>query len=280
MEITLTFPPVSVGGPRAGFGAMLTLHNAAAQQAVEQEIEVGRRLASIGRLTAGVGHEVKNPINAMVLHLELLRGKLRDAQGNDATRHVDVLASEMSRLDRVVQTLADFSRPLEPELREQALRPIVDAVLQLVSVDAAERGIAVAVQDNAPGIVAHVDGELLHRALLNIVLNAMDAMAEGGRLHVSLDRTARSVRIGVRDNGHGIPPELLDRIFHLYFTTKNTGTGIGLAMTWRIVQMMGGTVQVRSNMAQDSDLHGTLFTVEFPLGKVTSTQKDALGAHA
>ena len=280
VEVTLTFPPVSVGGPRAGFGAMLTLHNAAAQQAVEQEIEVGRRLASIGRLTAGVGHEVKNPINAMVLHLELLRGKLRDPQSNDATRHVEVLASEMSRLDRVVQTLADFTRPLEPELREQPLRPIVNAVLQLVSVDAAERGIGVAVQDAAPGIAAHVDGELLHQALLNIVLNAMDAMSNGGTLQVSLQRSANAVCIGVRDTGHGIPPELLDRIFHLYFTTKSTGTGIGLAMTWRIVQTLGGTVRVRSNMSQDGGEQGTLFTVELPLGKGSMTRNGAMEAHA
>ncbi len=280
VEVTLTFPPVSVGGPRAGFGAMLTLHNAAAQQAVEQEIEVGRRLASIGRLTAGVGHEVKNPINAMVLHLELLRGKLRDPQSNDATRHVEVLASEMSRLDRVVQTLADFTRPLEPELREQRLRPLVDAVLRLISVDAAERGIVIAVEDSAPGIVAHVDGELLHQALLNIVLNAMDAMSEGGTLTVSLQRSARAVSIGVRDTGHGIAPELLERIFHLYFTTKNTGTGIGLAMTWRIVQMLGGTVQVRSNTTNEDGVHGTLFTVELPLGKDSRGRGSAVEAHA
>ncbi|GAA3767907.1 two-component system sensor histidine kinase NtrB [Terriglobus aquaticus] len=280
VEVTLTFPPVSVGGPRAGFGAMLTLHNSAAQQAVEQEIEVGRRLASIGRLTAGVGHEVKNPINAMVLHLELLRGKLRNPGAGDPARHVEVLASEMSRLDRVVQTLADFTRPLEPELRQQPLRPIVDAVLQLVSVDAAERGISIRLDDSEPGLAANVDGELLHQALLNIVLNGMDAMTEGGTLTVSLQRSSGSAQIGVRDTGHGIPPELLDRIFHLYFTTKSTGTGIGLAMTWRIVQMMGGTVQVRSNTTPGNDLHGTLFTVELPLGKGRQNRASTTEAHA
>lgn len=280
VEVTLTFPPVSVGGPRAGFGAMLTLHNAAAQEAVEHEIEVGRRLASIGRLTAGVGHEVKNPINAMVLHLELLRGKLRNAQNTDTGRHVDVLVSEMSRLDRVVQTLADFTRPLEPELRDLPLRPIVDAVLHLVSVDAAERGITVMLRDAAPGVRAHVDGELLHQALLNIVLNAMDAMEEGGDLRVSLESTAQTVTIAVRDTGHGIPPEMLDRIFHLYFTTKATGTGIGLAMTWRIVQMMGGTVEVRSKTAKVDGVHGTLFLVEFPLGKSLAPRGAAQEAHA
>lgn len=280
VDVTLTFPPVSVGGPRAGFGAMLTLHNAAAQKLVEQEIEVGRRLASIGRLTAGVGHEVKNPINAMVLHLELLRGKLRNTQGTDAVRHVEVLASEMSRLDRVVQTLADFTRPLEPELREQPLRPIVNAVLQLVSVDAAERGIRIHLEDDAPGVGCHVDGELLHQALLNIVLNAMDAMEHGGALTVSLQRSAQAVRIGVRDTGHGIAPELLDRIFHLYFTTKNTGTGIGLAMTWRIVQMLGGTVQVQSSTSDRNGTHGTLFTVELPLSKTSPARGSAMEAHA
>lgn len=279
VEVTLTFPARGLSGARAGFGAMLTLHDAAAQQAVEQEIEVGRRLASIGRLTAGVGHEVKNPINAMVLHLELLRGKLHNASAPDATRHVDVLASEMQRLDRVVQTLADFSRPLEPTLRSQPVRPILDAVLQLVSVDANVRKIAIQQTGDTADLCAKVDGELLHQALLNIVLNGMDAMPTGGTLAIALTREQGCIRIAIRDTGTGIPPELLDRIFNLYFTTKSSGTGIGLAMTWRIVQMMGGTVRVQSQTAQDHPEHGTLFTVDLPLSKTPATRTHAFGAH-
>lgn len=265
VEVSLDFPAASGGMSSDGLDAMLTLHDAAAQERVEREIDLSRRLASIGRLTAGVGHEVKNPINAMVLHLELLRNKLKSNDGTGAVRHVDVLASEMTRLDRVVQTLADFTRPLEPDLHEQPLRAVVDSVLRLISVDAGHRAVRISVRDDAAGAQALIDSELLRQALLNIVLNGMDAMPNGGSLQVRLFRERGSVGVAIRDTGTGIAPETLDRIFHLYFTTKPTGSGIGLAMTWRIVQILGGTIAVQSTTDAASSDHGTLFTVRLPL---------------
>ena len=254
VELSLSFPYSNQSRASSSLGAMLTLHDARAQEEIEREIDLSRRLASIGRLTAGVGHEVKNPINAMVLHLELLRSKLsrNGSPVEGATRHVDVLASEMARLDRVVQTLADFSRPLEPELRDRALGPLIDSVFRLVSVDASLRRITVHVENDAAGEHILVDSELLHQALLNIVLNAMDAMSGGGTLSIGTARERGVVAIRIRDTGEGIAPDLLDRIFHLYFTTKPTGSGIGLAMTWRMIQMMGGTVEVESDAVPDS----------------------------
>ncbi len=271
IELSLNFPFTGTAGlnaPATGsLGAMLTLHDAAAQEEIEREIDLSRRLASIGRLTAGVGHEVKNPINAMVLHLELLRSKLdkSSAPVDGAGRHVDVLASEMARLDRVVQTLADFSRPLEPQLRERTIGPLIDSVLRLVSVDASLRRVTIQVANEASDERVLVDSEMLHQALLNIVLNAMDAMPGGGVLYIQTTRERGEVAIRIRDTGEGIAPELLDRVFHLYFTTKPTGSGIGLAMTWRMVQMMGGTVEVESDTVAESPTRGTLFAVRLPL---------------
>ena len=207
-------------------GALLMLHDIAAQEELEREIEISRRLASIGRLTAGVGHEVKNPINAMVVHLELLRGKLANSTNTDgAQRHVEVLASEMSRLDRVVQTLADFSRPIEPQLREQDIVPIIRSV----------------------------------------VLNAMQAMPNGGDLQLHLASDRQSACVSVRDTGAGIAPDKLPRIFDLYYTTKATGSGIGLAMTYRIVQLHGGIIEVTSESNASAVNHGTTFTLRMPL---------------
>jgi signal transduction histidine kinase len=258
--------------PGSGLGALLTLHDVAAQEELEREIEVARRLASIGRLTAGVGHEVKNPINAMVVHLELLRGKLANAANSDAQRHVDVLASEMSRLDRVVQTLADFSRPMQPNLREQELLPIVQAVVQLVTVEAESHNVAIALTHDMPGGPIRImgDAELLRQALLNIALNAMQAMPEGGVLHIHLARDRQSASLSLRDTGTGIPPEKLDRIFDLYFTTKATGSGIGLAMTYRIVQLHGGVIDVASDADPLSAQHGTTFTLRLPIATRTA----------
>lgn len=263
-------------------GALLTLHDVAAQEELEREIEVARRMASIGRLTAGVGHEVKNPINAMVVHLELLRSKLASGAPPDgAQRHVDVLSSEMGRLDRVVQTLADFSRPMEPRFQEQDLLPIVQAVVQLVAAEAEKANISIAIAEVTPSTPLRVvaDAELLRQALLNIVLNAMQAMPGGGAIQIQLSRERGSAVVSIRDTGTGIPPEKLDRIFDLYFTTKTTGSGIGLALTYRIVQMHGGVIAVASDANAASPEHGTTFSLRLPLtGRNTSASIPAVTA--
>ncbi len=252
----------------SGMGALLTLRDLTAQAELERDIEVSRRLASIGRLTAGVGHEVKNPINAMVVHLELLRDKLAAIPGaNGAQRHVEVLTSEMSRLDRVVQTLADFSRPLEPVLHEQDLMPIAQAVVHLISDDAASNNVVITLAETTGGnpVCVLCDAELMRQALLNIALNAMQAMPGGGTLHLHITRDRTGALISLRDTGTGIPQETLDRIFDLYFTTKPTGSGIGLAMTYRIVQLHGGLIDVHSETNPDNPEHGTTFTLRLPI---------------
>ena len=255
-------------GPGSGMGALVTLHDVAAQEALERELQVSRRLASIGRLTANVGHEVKNPINAMVVHLELLRGKLEHAvDANGAQRHVEVLASEMSRLDRVVQTLADFSRPMEPSLKEQDVLPIIEAVAHLIAEEAKSHNIVITVEQDDPASPVRIlcDAELLRQALLNIALNAMQSMPQGGalRIHVSRDRNVACVSL--RDTGVGIPAEKLNRIFDLYFTTKASGSGIGLAMTYRIVQLHGGVIEVKSEDEPTAANRGSTFTLRLPL---------------
>src|ERR1700733_2822741 len=138
-------------GGGGNMGTLLTLRDMESVAQLGQELEVARRLAAIGRLTAGVGHEVKNPINAMVLHLELLRGKLMPGgveAFSGAQRHVEILAGEMQRLDRVVQTLADFSRPMELHLREHDLRQVVGIVMELMATEMQENRVVIKV--NAP----------------------------------------------------------------------------------------------------------------------------------
>ncbi len=265
-----------------GMGALLLLHDMAAQEELEREIEVSRRLASIGRLTAGVGHEVKNPINAMVVHLELLRGKLaQSSDPNGAERHVEVLASEMSRLDRVVQALADFSRPIEPQLREQNLLPIVHAVVHLISAEAESGRIHITHKEEFPNVPITVlcDAELMRQALLNIALNAMQAMPAGGELHFKVTTDRQGACLSVSDTGTGIPPEKLPHIFDLYFTTKPSGSGIGLATTYRIVQLHGGIIEVKSISDAGAPDHGTTVTLRLPLaGRSTTAMPRAVTA--
>ncbi len=258
------------GGLEGGgeMGTLLTLRDTESVAQLGQELEVAGRLAAIGRLTAGVGHEVKNPINAMVLHLELLRGKLIAGGGeafSGAQRHVDILAGEMQRLDRVVQTLADFSRPMELHLREHDLRKVVGVVMDLTAAELQEKGVRARLEAPPEPLVVRVDAELMQQAVLNLMLNGMQAMPEGGAMLVRLRRDHQMAMVEVIDEGEGIPVELLPRIFELYFTTKPKGSGIGLAMTYRILQLHGGAMEVRSNTDRNSPELGTTFTFRLPI---------------
>ena len=251
---------------------------------IESELELSRRMAAIGRLTSGVGHEVKNPINAIVVHLELLKSKLGEAEG-PATRHLEVIDAEIRRLDRVVQTLVDFSRPVELQLHEQDLRLVIGDVLALAADELTTRKIKLTSRMPEEPLIANVDADLLKQAVLNVIQNGAQAMPEGGRLEVTLeeDRSADGARLpqarrngvdGVRtaytaprfavlriaDEGEGIPAEIREKIFDLYFTTKTGGSGIGLAMTYRILQFHHGSVDVQSRQGR-----GTEFLLRIPL---------------
>ena len=244
---------------RQGLGALVTLHDLEMAEAIESELELSRRMAAIGRLTSGVGHEVKNPINAIVVHLELLKNKLGDASP-PAMRHLEVIESEIHRLDRVVQMLVDFSRPVELELREQDLRTIVGDVLSLAAAELPTRNVTLLTSMPPAPLIANVDADLLKQAVLNVIQNGAQAMPEGGKLEVSLEEDRKSAVLRITDEGVGIPPEIRDRIFDLYFTTKPEGSGIGLAMTYRIIQLHHGSIDVQSRAER-----GTEFRLRIPL---------------
>ncbi len=266
VEVSLDFIHDTQSRDRQSLGALLTLHDLESVREIETELEVSRRMASIGRLTAGVGHEVKNPINAIVVHLELLRNKVH--AGGDALRHLDIIQSEIRRLDRVVQTLVDFSRPVELQLKDQDLRNVVSSVLMLASAELETRGVIVESQMPSRPVFSRVDADLLEQALLNVVLNGAQAMSSGGTLSVRVTEDSRWATIRIRDQGEGIPDEIRARIFDLYFTTKKEGSGIGLAMTYRIVQMHHGQIDVESKRGS-----GTTFVLRLPIISAGSGQR-------
>jgi signal transduction histidine kinase len=244
---------------RKGLGALVTLHDLESVEAIESELELSRRMAAIGRLTSGVGHEVKNPINAIVVHLELLKNKLGD--GNpQAGRHLEIIDAEIHRLDRVVQTLADFSRPVELQLREQDLRQVIGDVLTLAKDELSTRNVTLEIAMASNPLIANVDADLLKQAVLNVIQNGAQAMPEGGTLRVVLEESKKIAILRIADQGTGIPDEIRDKIFDLYFTTKSEGSGIGLAMTYRILQLHHGSVE-----AQNNGSRGTEFVMRIPL---------------
>ena len=226
-------------------GALVIMRDTESVRRIGDEIEMSRRLSASGRLTRGVAHEVKNPINAIVLHLQLLQNKLAQEEP-DTRRHVDIIDNEIRRLDRVVQTLVDFTRPRDLHIEEVDLRQLLEDVAQLAAPDAEQHGVNIECHLSDVNLPVKVDVDLMKQAILNVVINGEQAMPQGGRLTISARRENNSVVAEVQDQGGGIPKDMREKIFELYFTTKKDGSGIGLAQTYQILQWHYGSVDFES----------------------------------
>ena len=243
-------------------GALLTMRDAESVRRIEDEIEISRRLSASGRLTRGVAHEVKNPINAIVLHLQLLQNKLQQDEP-ETRRHMDIIGSEIHRLDRVVQILVDFTRPRDLRLEDVDLRKILESVSVLAAPDAARHGVQL-VQELPPeddALMVRVDPDLMKQAILNLVLNGVQSMTSGGTLTLRARRNDEMILAEVMDQGCGIPPDAQEKIFELYFTTKGEegGSGIGLAQTYQIMQWHYGSIDFDTVVGA-----GTTFRLRLP----------------
>jgi len=238
-------------------GALVTLRDLESIERLGSQFEITERLAAISRVTAGVAHEVKNPLNAMSLHLGQLRRKL-PPDGNTA-QHLQVLENEISRLNRAVDTFRNFTRPVELHLVDTDLHGLVMEVFALARPQAEAGRISIAVEQPQSLPLVRVDRDLLKQALLNLVLNGCQAMPGGGTLTISLRRDDHHVEILVKDTGAGIPPEDRKKIFQLFFSTKPGGSGIGLANTFRVVQLHNGSIDFNSEVGR-----GTTFRLRLP----------------
>ena len=240
-------------------GALLIMRDTESVRRIGDEIEMSRRLSASGRVTGGVAHEVKNPINAIVLHLQLLQNKL-SLLDPDTRRHMDIIGSEIHRLDRVVQTLVDFMRARELHLAEIDFRDLLEDVATLAAPDAEQHGVTVVRKMSADPLPVKADLDFMKQALLNVVINGIQSMPQGGELTIAAHREENSAIAEVRDRGMGIPQDVQDKIFELYFTTKKDGNGIGLAQTYQILQWHYGSVEFVS-----TEGHGTTFRFRLPL---------------
>jgi PAS domain S-box-containing protein len=253
-------------------GALLTMRDAESARRIEDEIELSRRMSASGRVTRGVAHEVKNPINAIVLHLQLLRNKLQQIDP-DTTRHVDIIDSEIHRLDRVVQILVDFTRPRDLHLEEIDLRLVIDEVSLLAAPDAEQHGVKLIRELPDENIPVKIDVDLVKQAILNVVINGVQSMPKGGTLTIAANRNEDSIVTEIRDQGTGISPDLQDKVFELYFTTKKTGSGIGLAQTYQIMQWHYGSVDFES-----ADGKGTTFRLRLPMAEIRAQSLEEVTA--
>jgi signal transduction histidine kinase len=206
-----------------------------------------------------VAHEVKNPLNAMLLHVEVARTRLARGEA-DVTPQMEVISREILRLDRVVKTFLDFTRPVELKYRVVPLGEVLREIADLARPQADAGKIRLLAGEDAGGVEVRIDRDLFKQAVLNVVVNAIQAMPDGGELRIESSTADDNVEIRVSDTGAGIPPELREKIFRLYFTTKQGGSGIGLAMTFRIVQLHDGTIDFSSEPGK-----GTTFVIRLPI---------------
>jgi PAS domain S-box-containing protein len=257
-RIGVTVQEIQGAGER--MGALLTLRDLDSFESINTQLQVSERLSALGRITAGVAHEVKNPLNSMRLWLENLKESLPQGTEDAAKQAVNVLDAEIDRLDAVVKRFLDFSRPMDVRLEPTQLAGLLQEVLEVAAPQLERSKVQVAqlLPIDVPEVIG--DRALLKQAILNLVLNAVDAMPNGGQLQLTLSRRGEMAEITVGDTGKGIPAEHRQKVFQLFFTTRPGGSGIGLASTFRIVQLHNGSIDFTSEVGR-----GTTFRIELPL---------------
>jgi signal transduction histidine kinase len=238
--------------------ALIRLRDPEGRRQIESQMGLLSRLDAINRLTGGVAHEVKNPRNSIAARLALLESMVGE-DSPEAAEEIKVIGEEVERLDRVVRTFLDFTRPVEMAQKELDLAEIVRDVAALVQPDAVRRSVSVYFSSSPECVPLWGDSDLLREALMNLAVNALEAMPQGGSLSFDVELRKRDARLTVADTGAGIPETQQDKIFQLYFTTKKNGSGLGLAMVYRAVQLHGGSIEMESETER-----GTRFEIVLP----------------
>ncbi len=229
------------------------------QRALENQLHQAERLAALGEMTAGVAHEIRNPLGIISSTAELLKERL--ARYEPQNRLAQIIVEEANRLNEKVSEFLDFSRPRVPNLRPCDLEGVIDRSLELVQPEIERRSITVTRRYHLNGHAQAADPDLLHQAFLNILLNAIQAMSPGGRLTVStaLGPRGRGGEIRFEDNGEGIDPETLKKVFNPFFTTKEKGSGLGLPIVKSIIETHQGVIKIDSAPGE-----GTTVTITLP----------------
>jgi len=252
-------------------GTLVTLRDVESLERIGSQLQVSERLAALARVTAGVAHEVKNPLNSMRLWLEVL--KVNMPVEPEPQQAVKMLDNEIDRLDRAVKTFLNFTRPVELNLEETDLRVLLQEIMDAARPSITQAGLELRAElpSDCPPVL--VDHQLIHQAVLNLLVNASEFTDPGGRITLSLRRSGEFAVIAVEDSGRGIPTGDQKKIFQLFFTTRPGGSGIGLANTFRFVQLHNGQIEFESETGR-----GTTFRVKLPLARFVDAPAGRPGA--
>jgi two-component system sensor histidine kinase HydH len=239
-------------------GIVLLFRDITEVRRLKKEIVRNQHLASLGSLAAGVAHEIRNPLSSIKGFATYFRDRYRDNPEDEKT--AGIMIQEVDRLNRVISQLLDYARPMTMQRQEVSIQDIIRHALRMIEAQAREKGITLQADLPAEIPAAGIDADRMKQVFLNLYLNALGAMEDGGLLSVVLaELPGEHIRIEIRDTGVGIAPEDLGRIFDPYFTTKPSGTGLGLAIVQKIVDAHGGEIQVASAPGQ-----GTTVTILLP----------------
>jgi signal transduction histidine kinase len=251
--------------------AAIAIENARLYENLKQSQDTLRRadrLSSLGLLTAGLAHEIRNPLVAIRTFTQLLPERYNDADFREGFQGLAL--KEVDRICGLINDLLSFARPSRPNVAEENMNDVVDGIARILETEAKEKGIEIT-RDFGTGLPrVWIDREQMKQVFMNLILNAIQAMREGGSIYLSTRLTPRNdsghsgpfVQVEVRDTGVGIPSENLDHIFDPFFTSKDEGSGLGLSISHQIVQEHGGYVTVESKIGV-----GTTFCINLPIGK-------------
>ena len=232
-------------------------------QAAQAELVVAERMATVGRLSLKVAHEVRNPIAAIGLNAELVGDLVKERGGPDmeeAATLVTAIREQVNALDAITEEYLAFARFPRPQYDEDSVNEMVAALVEFVRPVAARQGSAVEATTDQTVPPMAIDRTLLRQAILNLVKNGLEALGRGGKLTVGTRRVDDHVEIAIRDTGPGIAPDLGKRLFEQFFTTKPQGTGVGLYISRQIIEQHGGTLRWESAPGA-----GTTFTASLPI---------------
>lgn len=229
---------------------------------LEEEMRRKEKLAAVGNLAAGVAHEIRNPLSSIKGYATYFGQRF--PEGSEDREAANVMVLEVDRLNRVIMDLIGLSRPSDVSPRPIDLKDVIDHVTRLIHQDAERRGVRIVCRAARRVSRALADPERMGQALLNLCLNALDAMPDGGLLTLAVTERKGRVCLLARDNGKGIEPGQLPHIFDPYFTTKGQGTGLGLAMVHKIVEAHNGEIIVVSRPAQGNRRGETTFSIWLP----------------
>lgn len=257
IPVTVTITKI-VGAQGNFIGHVFILKDLSRIRALELEIKQKEKLAAVGILAAGVAHEVRNPLSSIKGYATYF-SSLFDPK-SDNKKAASIMAEEVDRVNRVISELLEFARPIQLELKKTRIFELVDKALRLIKYEADPAGIKIisSVEPDLPEV--EVDKDRLTQVLLNIFINAIQAMPSGGTLTVNVKAMENRLQFEILDTGSGISPQDQANIFNPYFTTKKRGTGLGLAIAFKIIESHGGTITIESLKNK-----GTTFVISIPL---------------